>query len=73
MEHASKTNIGLNFPFPGFTLLENDRICPFYVNLCEDMDPLESRIYYAFLIFFPNFKQAVLSQFFDSEKTQNRS
>ena len=38
MEHASKTNIGLNFPFPGFTLLENDRICPVYVISWEDME-----------------------------------
>ena len=32
-EHASMTNISLNFTFPGFTLLENDQKCTFYVIL----------------------------------------
>jgi hypothetical protein len=30
-EHASKTHISLNYTFPGFTLLENDQKCTFYV------------------------------------------
>ena len=37
------TNISLNFTFPGFTLLENDQKCTFYVILWDDMDPLEIR------------------------------
>ena len=39
----SKTNISLNFTFPGFTLLENDQKCTFYAILWDDMDPLEIR------------------------------
>ena len=41
-----------NFPFPGFVLLENNQICTFYVNLWEDMGPLESQIFAAFLKFY---------------------
>ena len=41
------------FTFPGFTLLENDQICTFYVNLWEDMDPLESQFGCAFFKLFP--------------------
>ena len=43
----------ITFSFPGLTLLENDRICTFHVILWEDMDPLESQIFAAFLYFFP--------------------
>ena len=32
-EYASETNISLDFTFPGFTLLENDQKCTFYVIL----------------------------------------
>ena len=64
-EHSSKSNVNLNFPFPGFVLLENNQICTFYVNLWEDMSPLESQIFAVFLfILFPSFKQTVPSHFF---------
>ena len=52
-EHASKTNISLNFTFPGFTLLENDQKCTFYVILWEDMDPLKKHWLSANSYFFP--------------------
>ena len=71
-EHISKTNISLNSPFPGFTLLENDQKRTFYVILWDYMGPLEIKTFAA-KKFFPNFKQTVLSQLFDSEETQNRS
>ena len=73
MEHASETNISLNFMFPGFTLLENDQKCTFYVILWDYVGPLEIRTAAAKKFFFPNFKQTVLGQFFDSEETQNKS
>ena len=73
-ENSSKSNIDLNFPFPGFVLLENNQICTFYVNLWEDMSPLESRVFAVFfLILFPSFKQTVPSHFFDSEEAPNGS
>ena len=63
----------LYFPFPGFTLLENDQKRTFYVILWDYMGPLEIKTLAAKKFFFPNFKQTVLSQLFDSEETQNRS
>ena len=33
VKYAFETNISLNFTFPGFTLLENDQKCTFYVIL----------------------------------------
>ena len=68
-----ETNISLNFTFSGFTLLENDQKRTFYVILWDYMGPLEIRQAAAKKFFSPNFKQTVLSQFFDSEETQNRS
>jgi len=52
-ELTSKTNISLDFTFPGFTLLENDHKCTIYVILWDDMDPLEIRQAAANFYFFP--------------------
>ena len=72
-EYAFETNISLDFTFPGFTLLENDQKCTFYVILWDYMGPLEIRQGAANKFFLPNFKQTVFSHFFYSEETQNRS
>ena len=51
-EHASNTNISLNFTFPGFTLLENDQKRTFYVILWDYMGPLEIKTFAAKKFFF---------------------
>ena len=51
-EHTSKTNISINFPSSGFTLLEDNQICTFYVILWEDVDFSEKTLTSCIFLFF---------------------
>ena len=60
--------------FRALFCLKTTRFVLFYVNLWEDMGPLESQIFAAFLkILFSSFKQTVPSHFFDSDGAPNGS
>ena len=73
-EHASKSNMNQNFPFPGFVLLENNQICTFLRQFVGRYGTSGISDFCCFFkILFSSYKQTVPSHFFDSDGAPNGS